>query len=110
MGHETWKNGELCFYSGRKYDSFGTYSRASTRSRAPIWITLWRRIKKGKKRSTIVSQYCSSSTRFTYDPYTYSQNFDQGLMWADSDDLNRSFSARFAVPSRIFEKNNCLMV
>ncbi|XVF26733.1 hypothetical protein REPUB_Repub14bG0043800 [Reevesia pubescens] len=50
---------------------------------------------------------CSSSTRVhvSYDAYTYAQNFDQGLMSANPDDLSRSFSARFAVPSRVFEKS-----
>lgn len=44
--------------------------------------------------------------RFTYDPHSYSQNFDeQGSIFADDDELSRSFSARFAVPSRIFPKN-----
>ncbi|KAJ6932644.1 hypothetical protein NC651_008166 [Populus alba x Populus x berolinensis] len=41
----------------------------------------------------------------TYDPYTYSQNFDHGLIISNPDDSSRSFSARFAVPSRIFEKD-----
>ncbi|KAF8025562.1 hypothetical protein BT93_F2411 [Corymbia citriodora subsp. variegata] len=36
-----------------------------------------------------------------YDPFTYAQNFDQGQTWADPDNLSRTFSARFAVPSRI---------
>ncbi|KAJ6963471.1 hypothetical protein NC652_001942 [Populus alba x Populus x berolinensis] len=40
----------------------------------------------------------------TYDPYTYSQNFDHGLVLSNPDDSSRSFSARFAVPSRIFER------
>ena len=50
---------------------------------------------------------CSSSTRVhvSYDPSTYAQNFDQGLISADPDDLSRSFSARFAVPLRVFEKS-----
>lgn len=53
-----------------------------------------------------------SSMRFSYDPFTYSQNFDQGLNWesADSDDLSRSFSARFAVPTRIFNKDHVLVL
>lgn len=54
---------------------------------------------------------CSSSSctlvHEPYDPLTYSQNFDdQGLMWADPDNVSRSFSARFAVPSRVFEKSS----
>ena len=37
-----------------------------------------------------------------YDPYTYAQNFDQGLMWNDEpDSLARSFSMRFAAPTRL---------
>ncbi|KAK8574706.1 hypothetical protein V6N13_034042 [Hibiscus sabdariffa] len=44
---------------------------------------------------------CSSraGVSVSYDPHTYAQNFDQGLMSAD--DLARSFSARFALPSRL---------
>lgn len=40
-----------------------------------------------------------NSKQFSYDPCEYAQNFDQGLMLNDYDDLSRSFSARFAVPS-----------
>ncbi|KAJ6942504.1 hypothetical protein NC652_008349 [Populus alba x Populus x berolinensis] len=32
-------------------------------------------------------------------------NFDHGLIISNPDDSSRSFSARFAVPSRIFEKD-----
>uniref|UniRef100_A0A2N9G2K6 Uncharacterized protein n=1 Tax=Fagus sylvatica TaxID=28930 RepID=A0A2N9G2K6_FAGSY len=35
---------------------------------------------------------------------TGSKNFDQGSMWTDPDNHCRSFSARFAVPSRILQK------
>ena len=60
---------------------------------------------------------CSSSNassisqmHFSYDPYAYSQNFDQGsLMWSDPDTISRSFSARFAVPARIFEKTELVL-
>ncbi|KAJ7011761.1 hypothetical protein NC653_001998 [Populus alba x Populus x berolinensis] len=31
-------------------------------------------------------------------------NFDHGLVLSNPDDSSRSFSARFAVPSRIFER------
>ncbi|KAI3463343.1 hypothetical protein Pfo_020006 [Paulownia fortunei] len=108
MDHETWSHGEFCWprsYSSRNYDRFVPYNMPVRRSKPPIWILLWRRIKKQKKRMF----QCSNSMRFTYDPYSYSQNFDQGLMWADPDDLSRSFSARFAVPSRIFEKNTFMV-
>lgn len=70
-----------------------------------MWTHLWRKIKKEKKRIFD----CSSSMRFSYDPCTYAKNFDQGLTWADPDDLSRSFSARFAVPSRVFEKDGLVV-
>ncbi|PRQ50863.1 hypothetical protein RchiOBHm_Chr2g0137921 [Rosa chinensis] len=69
---------------------------------------LWRIVKKEKKRLKRLLFNCSASTRgvrVPYDAYTYSQNFDQGLMWADPDFIYRSFSARFAVPSRVFHQN-----
>ncbi|KAI3455411.1 hypothetical protein Pfo_012074 [Paulownia fortunei] len=111
MDQETWhcsSHGNACWprsYSSRKYDRFVSYNMPVTRSKAPIWTQLWRRLKKEKKRMF----QCSSSMRFTYDPYSYSQNFDQGLVLADPDDLSRSFSARFAVPSRIFEKHRLMV-
>lgn len=55
------------------------------------------------------SSACSRRMHFSYDPYTYSQNFDQGSMWSDPDNMSRSFSARFAVSSRIFEKTHPLV-
>ncbi|KAG6733755.1 hypothetical protein I3843_01G230800 [Carya illinoinensis] len=73
-------------------------------SRISRWRMLWRRLKKEKKKyfgctASNIKQVPS------YDPYTYLQNFDQGSMWADPDNHFRSFSARFAVPSRIFQKS-----
>lgn len=66
------------------------------------WRTLWRRIIREKKKLFD----CSPPAHLPYDPQTYSQNFDdQGLTWADPDNASRSFSARFAVPSRIFEES-----
>ncbi|KAL2493091.1 Uncharacterized protein Adt_28719 [Abeliophyllum distichum] len=109
----TWcTKGEVCclrnYSNSRNYDRFVAYdhSPAMSRSKDPIWTQLWRKIKKEKKRVFACS---NSSMRFSYDPYSYAQNFDHGLIWtddADHDDIiSRSFSARFAVPSRIFEKN-----
>lgn len=47
----------------------------------------------------------SSSTKVVaYEPYDYSLNFDQGPGWHDHDEpenLSRSFSSRFADPTRI---------
>lgn len=39
-----------------------------------------------------------------YDEYTYSQNFDEGLVWDEVDSISRSFSVRFADPTIIFFK------
>ncbi|CAN0907019.1 hypothetical protein LINGRAHAP2_LOCUS24575 [Linum grandiflorum] len=54
---------------------------------------------------------CTSATLMqqhqqqAYDADDYSKNFDQGMGWDDSDDyLPRSFSARFADPSRILHR------
>ena len=38
-----------------------------------------------------------------YDPTSYLQNFDDGYS-TDQDNVSRSFSARFAAPSKIFGK------
>ncbi|KVH97966.1 hypothetical protein Ccrd_023782 [Cynara cardunculus var. scolymus] len=67
--------------------------------KTPIWRILWRKIKEKKKKKKVNG--APNSTRFGYDPFEYAQNFDQGLMVDDSDDLSRSFSARFAVPSAV---------
>ncbi|CAK9174617.1 unnamed protein product [Ilex paraguariensis] len=96
-------------HSMRGYYRFPTFnSSPGAVSKAPIWRLLWRKLKRKKKRVFD----CSSSARFTYDPYSYAQNFDQGLTWADeadADDLSRSFSARFAVPSRIFQQDGLMV-
>ncbi|KAL5756146.1 hypothetical protein ACOSP7_020564 [Xanthoceras sorbifolium] len=77
-----------------------------TGSKIPRWRLLWRKIMREKKRIFDCSSSTSTaSVHVPYDPYTYSQNFDQGFMWADPDNVSRSFSARFAVPSRVFEKS-----
>ncbi|KAF3657719.1 putative G-type lectin S-receptor-like serine/threonine-protein kinase-like [Capsicum annuum] len=74
-------------------------------NRRRIWRYLWSKISKEKRRVFD----CSNSMRFTYDPHSYSQNFDdQNSVFADDDELSRSFSARFAVPSRIFPKNDLM--
>ncbi|CAL5210679.1 unnamed protein product [Lathyrus oleraceus] len=61
---------------------------------------LWRKIKREKKRNI----FRSSSPVFLYDPSSYLQNFDDGYS-TDPDNISRSFSARFAAPSKIFEMN-----
>ncbi|XP_057958624.1 uncharacterized protein LOC131151397 [Malania oleifera] len=74
----------------------------------PRWRTLWRRIKWEKKKifsskSSWDTMDCSKQKQQQqgfYDEEEYLQNFDQGLGWAEPDNLPRSFSARFANPSR----------
>ncbi|OIT37912.1 hypothetical protein A4A49_11553 [Nicotiana attenuata] len=95
-------------YSGLEYDRFVSYNLPVSRSssKTPIWRLLWRKIKMQKK---YIFDCSNSSMRFSYDPHSYSQNFDQGSFLSDSDDLSRSFSARFAVPSRIFTQNELML-
>ncbi|CAN4086783.1 unnamed protein product [Withania somnifera] len=97
--------GNIFWRRSYEYHPFVSYKLPanSRSSKRPIWRFLWRKIRKEKRR---VSD-CSSSMRFTYDPHTYSQNFDdQSSVFAADDELSRSFSARFAVPSRIFPKDD----
>ncbi|CAL5210680.1 unnamed protein product [Lathyrus oleraceus] len=61
---------------------------------------LWRKIKREKKRRILRS----SLPVFLYDPSSYLQNFDDGYS-TDPDNVSRSFSARFAAPSKILEKS-----
>ncbi|PSR96118.1 DNA helicase [Actinidia chinensis var. chinensis] len=79
-----------------------------TGSKVPIWKTLWRKMKRERKK--LFDLHSTTTVSFTYDPHSYAQNFDEGfLVSEDADDLSRSFSARFAVPSRVFEKSGDLM-
>lgn len=90
-------------YAKRRYDRMLSIDAlVITRPKQPRWSMLWRKLMREKKK---IFDCSSTTTRVhvSYDPYTYAHNFDQGLMSADPDDLSRSFSARFAVPSRVFE-------
>lgn len=104
MDEEHWLSHENACWprtnSSLKYNRFTHYNVGPRRSKAPIWRQIWRKFRKEKKRIF----GCSNSMRFTYDPHSYSQNFDQGPLSADDHHvLLTSFSARFAVPSRIFD-------
>ncbi|MCD7453565.1 hypothetical protein HAX54_021362 [Datura stramonium] len=98
-------------YSARDYKRFVSYklppvSSTSNKKAPPIWRFIWRKMKKEKKKLFERSNSKSLMRPFTYDPNSYSQNFDQGSsVLADSQDFSRSFSARFAVPSRVFPNN-----
>ncbi|KAK6248515.1 hypothetical protein QUC31_020080 [Theobroma cacao] len=71
-------------------------SSTTTGSNKLKWKVLWMKFKKEKRK------ICESPAQVPYDPYTYSQNFDQGFAWDDPDNLSRSFSMRFADPSSVF--------
>ena len=84
---------------GRSYSQRGKDDRSK-----PKWITFWKKFRRERKK------IFSSPVAFqaSYDPDEYSQNFDQGTGWAEPDNLSRSFSARFADPSRISRRNELL--
>ncbi|KAK7402304.1 hypothetical protein VNO78_14465 [Psophocarpus tetragonolobus] len=72
-----------------------------TRLEIPGCRTFWRKIKMEKRRLFSSS---SPTAHARYDPNSYSHNFDDGHS-TDPDNLSRSFSARFAVPSKSFYKS-----
>ncbi|KAL3610611.1 hypothetical protein D5086_001631 [Populus alba] len=91
-------------YAEIRYDRIGSFKAVvSAESKTPRWRLLWRKMVK-TKRKVFDSSSSAPKVYLTYDPYTYSQNFDHGLVLSNPDDSSRSFSARFAVPSRIFER------
>ncbi|KAK2399175.1 hypothetical protein QL285_049029 [Trifolium repens] len=63
----------------------------------PVWQQkLWKKIKRDKKKI-----FGSTPTmEGIYDEESYSMNFDQGSGWMEPDNLPRSFSSRYADPSR----------
>ncbi|GFY97028.1 hypothetical protein Acr_11g0013340 [Actinidia rufa] len=98
-GHAGWSRG----FSETEHDNFSPFNTVATGSKVPVWRQLWRKIKREKRK---IFECYSSTVQINYDPYAYAQNFDEGSSsWDDFDDLSRSFSARFAVPARIFEKS-----
>ncbi|KAJ9688468.1 hypothetical protein PVL29_014234 [Vitis rotundifolia] len=91
---------------GRSLDDMGSTKLASsaTESCKLRWTVLWRKFRKEKRK--MFQPW--GSVKVTYDPYSYSQNFDQGSLWDEPDYHSRSFSARYAVPSRIFLKEGTM--
>lgn len=74
----------------------------------PKWQILLQKFKKEKKKSFSSGTVISHSQQTSYDPKTYSKNFDRGMGWTESDNMSRSFSARFANPSRVLYRNDLL--
>lgn len=75
-----------------------------------VWQMLWRKIRFRRDNNTKKKKLSSSCAAMEgiYDIDTYSKNFDQGLSWMEPDNLCRSFSSRFADPSRIFPPRHLL--
>lgn len=65
-------------------------------------------MKKEKKR-LFKSTSLPTVHRLQYDPDSYSHNFDDGYSYNDPEIFSRSFSARFAVPSKISEDDDTVM-
>ncbi|KAF8663172.1 hypothetical protein HU200_055773 [Digitaria exilis] len=87
------------------YSHAGVPRPSSTRARLR---GLWRRIMREKKRILLCTTGCVPAAapphREPYDAYSYAQNFDDGAAWVEPENLSRSFSARFAVPSRVLQR------
>ncbi|KAG6723715.1 hypothetical protein I3843_03G216100 [Carya illinoinensis] len=89
---------------GKCYEEVESTSLPSTRSNKLRWKVLWMKFKKEK--SKIFKS--PAPVHMPYDPYTYSQNFDQGSSWDEPDTLSRSFSVRFSDPSRSFRRERVM--
>uniref|UniRef100_A0A516IJI9 Uncharacterized protein n=1 Tax=Turnera subulata TaxID=218843 RepID=A0A516IJI9_9ROSI len=64
----------------------------------------WRKISRGQKKIFNVNAPAAITSQASYDPEEYSQNFDPGTGWQEPDNLPRSFSARYADPSRLLQR------
>ncbi|XP_006353455.1 uncharacterized protein [Solanum tuberosum] len=77
-------------------------------SKSSIWKVLWKKLSKEKKENKKgLRLECSRSVHVQiprYDEYTYSQNFDNGFSLDEPDHLFKSFSVRYADPSKLLLK------
>ncbi|KAJ1422478.1 hypothetical protein SESBI_12971 [Sesbania bispinosa] len=88
---------------GRSYTK-PHYFQSNNDGPKPKWQVLWRKLKREKKKV-----FGSNPTvEGIYDPESYSMNFDQGTGWMEPDNLPRSFSSRYADPSRILPPRHLL--
>ncbi|KAI3468250.1 hypothetical protein Pfo_024913 [Paulownia fortunei] len=92
MPFTNWKN------SRSKSVRLGQKNYVQTENEYPNhkWLMFWRRIRRAKKKSS----ESTLAMQKTYDPESYLQNFDEGSGRIEPDNLYRSFSARYANPSR----------
>ncbi|KAK9946713.1 hypothetical protein M0R45_012160 [Rubus argutus] len=88
---------------GQNFMPSTTYNKSQ-----PKWQTFWKKFKKENNKNLSSGTVVSQARRNSYDPKTYSKNFDRGMGWMEPDNLSRSFSARFADPSRISHRNDLL--
>ncbi|XP_020216282.1 uncharacterized protein LOC109800017 [Cajanus cajan] len=84
---------------------YRSYSPSSYDGTKTVWQMLWRKLKISDKKKVFDSPNTMDGV---YDQETYSMNFDQGTGWMEPDNLPRSFSARFADPSRILPPKHLL--
>lgn len=65
------------------------------------WLKFWRKLKGDRNKNKKNSLNSSSvMTQQPYDPETYMKNFDDGESTMEPENVFRSFSARYADPSR----------
>ncbi|KAK2661161.1 hypothetical protein Ddye_007694 [Dipteronia dyeriana] len=94
MGIKMWRS------SSMKTIQLG--QRNSQNNSSSRWRMIWNKFIKREKKKVFLS---TGTWKASYDPYDYSQNFDHGMGWAEPDNVYRSFSARYANPSRILPNN-----
>nr|XP_027190284.1 uncharacterized protein LOC101510277 [Cicer arietinum] len=97
---------------GRSYTKphYDTNSSSNYNGKKTVWQKIWRKMKRNKKKVFNSSSPTSSTVDDgVYDEETYSMNFDQGTGWMEPDNLPRSFSARYADPSRILPSKHLLV-
>ncbi|KAK7410350.1 hypothetical protein VNO78_01067 [Psophocarpus tetragonolobus] len=92
---------------GRSYTKphYRSYSPSTYDGTKTVWQMLWRKLKRSSDKKVFSSPTTMDGV---YDPEAYSMNFDQGTGWMEPDNLPRSFSARFADPSRILPPKHLL--
>ncbi|XP_020097002.1 uncharacterized protein LOC109716097 [Ananas comosus] len=92
----------LGYYHPSSSSSSSGRSSSSSSGRKAVLRGLWRRIMKEKRRVLLCAP--QRPPHVPYDASTYAQNFDEGAAWGEPENLSRSFSARFAVPSRVLRR------
>ncbi|KAK9682542.1 hypothetical protein RND81_10G081200 [Saponaria officinalis] len=113
FGRSNSSSKQQCIKLGKTSCHRGHEYRKIERSR---WKMLWMKIKKEKQRflssNNNIINYNSnnnqSSIVVAYDAEAYARNFDEGFECKEPEYLTRSFSARFADPSRIVCKKRFL--